>query len=123
MDDLLNYIPARLTALLMILSAALSGLSPRGALTVTLRDRMKHPSPNSGHPEAAAAGALGVQLGGKAFYGGRESWKENIGDPYAPLDERAYRGMIKLMYISTMFMAGVCIAGAMALRGFYVPHL
>jgi adenosylcobinamide-phosphate synthase len=123
MDDLLNYIPARLTALLMILAAPLAGLSPRGALTITLRDRMKHPSPNSGYPEAAAAGALGVQLGGNSFYGGRESWKENIGDRHVLLDERAYRGMLTLMYISTMIMAAACICSAIALRGFYVPHL
>lgn len=123
MDDLLNFVPARLTALLMILAAAPAGLSPRGALLVTLRDRMKHPSPNSGHPEAAASGALGVQLGGKAFYGGRESWKQIIGDVHAPLDKHAYHGMLKLMYISTLLMAAACIAGAMKLKGFYVPHL
>jgi len=123
MDDLLNFIPARLTALLMILAAAPSGLSTQGAVRITLRDRLNHPSPNSGHPEAAAAGALGVQLGGRAFYGGRESWKQTIGDPQAPLDERAYHGMLKLMYISTLIMAAVCIAGAIALKGFHVPHL
>jgi len=107
----------------MILAAAPSGLSTHGAVRITLRDRLNHPSPNSGHPEAAAAGALGVQLGGRAFYGGRESWKQTIGDPQAPLDERAYHGMLKLMYISTLIMAAVCIAGAIALKGFHVPHL
>lgn len=123
MDDLLNFIPARITALLMVLAAPLAGLSPHGAVRITLRDRLNHPSPNSGHPEAAAAGALGVQLGGRSFYGGRESWKENIGDPLAPLDEQAYRSMLKLMYLSTLIMAAVCIAGAIALKGFHVPHL
>jgi adenosylcobinamide-phosphate synthase len=123
MDDLLNFIPARLTGLLIVLAATPAGLSSRGAMQVVLRDRLNHPSPNSGHPEAAAAGALGVQLGGKAFYDGRESWKQTIGDPHAPLDERAYRGMLKLMYISTLIMAALCIAGAIALKGLYVPHL
>jgi adenosylcobinamide-phosphate synthase len=123
MDDLLNFIPARLTGLLVVLAAAPAGLSSRGAITIIQRDRLNHPSPNSGHPEAAAAGALGVQLGGKAFYGGRESWKQTIGDPHMPLDERAYHGMLKLMYISTLIMASLCIAGAIALKGFYVPHL
>jgi adenosylcobinamide-phosphate synthase len=123
MDDLLNFIPARLTALLMILAAAPAGLSTGGALAVTLRDRLNHPSPNSGHPEAAAAGALGVQLGGKAYYGGRESWKQTIGNPQAPLDGRAYHGMLRLMYISTLIMAAVCIAGSIALKGFHVPRL
>jgi adenosylcobinamide-phosphate synthase len=123
MDDLLNYVPARLTALFMILAAAPAGLSPRGALSIATRDRLKHPSPNSGHPEAAAAGALGVQLGGRAFYNGRECWKQTIGDPHAPLDECTYRGMLKLMYISTLIMAALCISGAIILKGFYVPHL
>lgn len=123
MDDLLNFIPARLTALLMILAAPLAGLSPKGALSVVLRDRLKHPSPNSGHPEAAAAGALGVRLGGPARYEGIPSWKEYIGTPLAPLDERAYTGMLKLMYLTTLLMAAACIAGAFALGGTLVPHL
>jgi adenosylcobinamide-phosphate synthase len=123
MDDLLNFIPARLTALLMILATPLVGLSTKGALTVVLRDRLKHPSPNSGHPEAAAAGALGVRLGGPASYKGNPSWKEYIGTPLAPLDERAYRGMLKLMYLTTLLMAAACIAGAFVLGGTLVPHL
>jgi adenosylcobinamide-phosphate synthase len=123
MDDLLNFIPARLTALLMILAAPLAGLSPKGALSITLRDRLKHPSPNSGHPEAAAAGALGVRLGGPASYKGIPSWKEHIGCPLAPLDGQAYAGMIALMYLTTLLMAAACIAGAFALGGTLVPQL
>jgi adenosylcobinamide-phosphate synthase len=123
MDDLLNFVPARLTALLMILAAPLAGLSLNGALTITLRDRLNHPSPNSGHPEAAAAGALGVQLGGPASYRGISSWKEHIGTPCAPLDERAYTGMLTLMYLTTLLMAIAGIAGALALGGSLVPHL
>lgn len=121
MDDLLNLIPARLTALLMILAAPLAGLSPRGALRITLRDRLNHPSPNSGHPEAAAAGALGVRLGGTCSYRGRQSWKKYIGDPRVPLDERSYRGMIKLMYLTALIMAAICITATYALKGFHVP--
>jgi len=123
MDDLLNFVPARLTAGLMILAAPLAGLSAQGALAVTLRDRLKHPSPNSGHPEAAAAGALGVRLGGPASYGGSPSWKEYIGEPQAPLDEHAYAGMLKLMYLTTLLMAAACTVGAFALGGSLVPHL
>jgi adenosylcobinamide-phosphate synthase len=122
MDDLVNFIPARLTALLMILGAPLAGLSARNALVITLRDRLKHPSPNSGHPEAAAAGALRVRLGGAASYGGRASWKEYLGDPLSPLDERAYRGMIRLMYITTLLMAAACITAALYLKGTHVLH-
>jgi len=120
MDDLLNFIPARLTAGLMIVAAPLAGLSPAGALRITLRDRLKHPSPNSAHPEAAAAGALGVRLGGEASYGGRPGWKEHLGDPLRPLDEGAYRGMIRLMYTVTLLMAATCIGAALYLRGAHV---
>lgn len=123
MDDLLNYIPARLSALLLVAAAPLAGCSASGAIRITVRDRRNHPSPNSGHPEAAAAGALGVRLGGAASYGGIPSWKEYIGDPLQPPDERAYRGMIKLMYISTLLMGGACIAAAYFLRGFHVPFI
>ena len=60
MDDLLNYIPARLTALFLILSSLLPGYSFRGSFHIWRRDRRNHKSPNSAHPEAAAAGALGI---------------------------------------------------------------
>jgi adenosylcobinamide-phosphate synthase len=122
MDDLLNFIPARLTALLMVIAAPLAGLSWRDAARITLRDRRNHPSPNSGHPEAAAAGALGVRLGGSASYGGIPSWKEHIGDPQVPLDGRKYRSIIRLMYATTLLMAAICIAAAWSLKGFHVPQ-
>lgn len=123
MDDLLNYIPARLSALLLVIAAPLAGCSASAAARITLRDRHNHPSPNSGHPEAAAAGALGVRLGGAAAYSGISSWKEYIGDQLQPLDERAYRSMVKLMYISTLLMAAVCMIVAFFLRGLRVPFI
>ncbi|HEY3308745.1 MAG TPA: adenosylcobinamide-phosphate synthase CbiB [Desulfuromonadaceae bacterium] len=119
-DDLANYLPARLTALLMIICSPLAGLSLSGAARITLRDRLNHPSPNSGHPEAAAAGSLGVRLGGAACYGGQTSWKEYIGDPAQPIDELAYRGMLRLMYITTFLMVTICIAVILSLRGDHV---
>lgn len=123
MDDLLNYIPARLSALLIILAAPLVGRSAIAAARISFRDRRNHPSPNSGYPESAAAGALGVRLGGAASYSGVPAWKEYIGDPLQPLDERSYRDMIKLMYISTLLMAVVCVITAFCLRGFHVPFV
>ncbi|RII30279.1 MAG: cobalamin biosynthesis protein CobD [Geobacter sp.] len=123
MDDLANFIPARLTALLVIISAPLTALSLHGALKITLRDRLKHPSPNSGHPEAAAAGALGVRLGGASSYGGQVSMKEYIGDPVTKLDEQAYQGMLRLMYASTLIMATACIVTTLYLKGSHVLHI
>lgn len=123
MDDLLNYLPARISALLLVMAAPLAGCSWSGAVRITLRDRLKHPSPNSGHPEAAAAGALGVRLGGAASYGGAPSWKEHIGDQLHPIDRHAYRAMVKLMYISTLLMAAASLAAALCLRGLRVPFI
>ena len=82
LDDLLNFLPARLGGLLMVLGAYLTDVSSgRRAARVFFRDRHKSPSPNAAHTEAACAGALGVQLGGKAWYGGRAVEKKTLGDP------------------------------------------
>jgi len=110
LDDLANLIPARLTALLMVAGAPLAGLSGPGAWRIWRRDRKNHPSPNSGHPEAATAGALGVRLGGGSFYGGVFKEKPYIGDPLNPVDLAAYRGAIRLMYTATLLMAMIGIA-------------
>ncbi|MGP8105777.1 MAG: adenosylcobinamide-phosphate synthase CbiB, partial [Desulfobaccales bacterium] len=69
-DDILNFLPARLTALLLVAAAAAVGLDPRGAWRILRRDAAKASSPNAGWPEAAMAGALGVRLGGPATYSG-----------------------------------------------------
>ena len=122
MDDLVNFIPARLTALLMVIAAPLAGLSLRNAAAITLRDRLKHPSPNSAHPESAASGALGIRLGGPSTYGGRESIKQYIGEPLHPIDGRAYRSMIRLMFATTLLMAAISLAAAASLRGFHVTN-
>ena len=123
MDDLLNFIPARLSALLIIMAAPLAGCSLQGAARITFRDRLNHPSPNSGHPEAAAAGALGVRLGGYSSYGGVSSLKEYIGEPLKHFDARTYRRMIMLMYISTLIMAALCMLAAFSLRGSRVSFI
>jgi len=123
MDDVVNFIPARLTALLMIIAAPLTGLSLRNAATIALRDRLNHPSPNSAHPESAAAGALRIRLGGPSTYGGRESIKQFIGDPLQPIDGQAYRRMIRLMFVTTLLMAVISLATVALLRGFHVTYL
>lgn len=123
MDDLVNFIPARLSALLMVMAAPLVGLSPANAAVIALRDRLNHPSPNSAHPESAAAGALGIRLGGLSTYGGVPSVKQYIGDPLRPIDGRAYGSMIRLMYAATLIMALLSLAVSAYLRGFHVTHL
>ena len=86
LDDLCNWIPARLSAWMMILAAALLGLDGAGAARIWRRDCRNHPSPNSAHTEAACAGALGVQLAGDAWYFGYLHHKPTIGDPLRPVE-------------------------------------
>jgi len=103
-DDLANWLPARLTGLLMVAVAPLAGLSGRYSFRMMLRDGRNHSSPNSGIPEAATAGALGVQLGGVNSYFGTIVEKPTIGDPLRELSHVSYRGAIRLMYGTAILM-------------------
>lgn len=84
LDDVANWLPARITAALTVACAPLVGGSARGALRVWLRDGAAHPSPNSGRCEAAAAGALGLRLGGRNVYGSRVEVRPTLGDGHRP---------------------------------------
>lgn len=88
LDDLANYLPARLTAPLMFAGAALTGFKPVQSWQISLRDRGHHASPNSGISEAAMAGALGVQLGGPLFRQGKLVELPLIGDPLESMEQR-----------------------------------
>jgi adenosylcobinamide-phosphate synthase len=110
-DDVVNYLPARLTAVLvwisaLWISALLPGFDARRAIGITLRDGSSQPSPNAGYPEAAVAGALGVQLGGVNFYKGVASVKAKLGDPVIPLDRGVFSRVRMLLYASE----GLCVA-------------
>lgn len=98
LDDLANWIPARLAALLLAAAAALGGEDGRAALRIWRRDRRKHASPNSAQTEAAMAGALGVELAGPAFYFGRRCDKPAIGDPLRPIEPRDILRANRLLY-------------------------
>jgi adenosylcobinamide-phosphate synthase len=109
-DDMANWLPARLTGVLMVVAAPLGALSASGAWRIMRRDGRNHASPNSGIPEAAAAGALGVMLGGTNVYFGTPVAKPTIGDPVKTLDGRAWRGAVRLMYgAETLLVAGFLI--------------
>lgn len=101
LDDLANYLPARLTAPLVCIAAALLRLRPQKALRILLRDGRNHASPNSGLPEAAMAGALGVQLGGANTYDGKRMEKPTMGDPLVPLAASHIRQANALMLVTT----------------------
>jgi adenosylcobinamide-phosphate synthase len=99
-DDVANFVPARLTAILIWIAALLPGFDARRALCITLRDGGSQPSPNAGYPEAAVAGALGVQLGGLNFYNGVPSQKPWLGDAIVPLRCSVFGRLRVLLYVS-----------------------
>jgi len=80
LDDAMNFMPARLSIGILMAGAWLSGLDALGGLRAAMRDRLKHDSPNAGHPESFVAGALGVRLGGPAVYGGKIKEKAWLGE-------------------------------------------
>jgi adenosylcobinamide-phosphate synthase len=109
-DDVAGFVPARLTAPLIALGAALAGLRPSGAVRVLLRDGRHHPSPNSGLAEAAVAGALGVQLGGMNYYAGRPSPKPTLGEAHVALTRAHIGQAIRLMIITSLLAAAAFLA-------------
>lgn len=102
-DDVANWIPARLSGILLTGAAACLGLDWRGAFETMKRDAPKMKSPNAGYPEAAAAGALGIQLGGSNVYFGRVVEKPVLGNPGKELNLPVYHVMIRLMYAASGF--------------------
>jgi adenosylcobinamide-phosphate synthase len=101
LDDVLNFIPSRLTALAMIVCAPMAGLDGRRAYRIWKRDRRKHASPNSAQTESACAGALGVQLAGDAYYFGELHKKEFIGDPVREIKNEDIPRANRLMYAAS----------------------
>jgi adenosylcobinamide-phosphate synthase len=104
-DDLFNFVPARITALLLVASAAVMRLDYRSAWRIWRRDAEKHASPNAGHPEAAMAGALNVRLGGPGSYFGQIKTKPYLGDPGMPASVERARQAERLLFTSTAIMA------------------
>jgi len=103
-DDVVNYLPARLSALLMILVCPLCGLDMKNAWRVFRRDRYKHASPNSAQTESACAGALQVQLAGDAVYGGVLHKKEYLGDPIKEIEPKDITRAGHMMYAASFVM-------------------
>lgn len=104
LDDVLNYIPSRLTALCMIAAAFLCRLDGKNAWRIWRRDRGKHASPNSAQTESVCAGALGLQLAGDAYYGGRLLHKPTIGDAMRAVEAEDIRRANRLMYVTAGIM-------------------
>ncbi|MBR6399966.1 MAG: cobalamin biosynthesis protein CobD [Firmicutes bacterium] len=98
LDDIVNFIPSRLSALLLILTAPLCGQSAKNALKIFIRDGGKHASPNSARTEAACAGAMGIQLAGDAYYFGKLYKKPFIGDDINEIKPEHIAIANKMMY-------------------------
>lgn len=114
LDDLLNFIPARVTGPLLCLAAALTGLDGQNAWRVMQRDHANHKSPNCAWSEAAAAGALHIQLGGTHDYFGKPMEKPTIGDADRPAQRADIAGVVHLMMTASVLgMAAICAAALM----------
>lgn len=114
LDDVLNFIPARLSGLLLVVAAFIWRCRGKAAWRIMCRDGHQHPSPNSGVPEAAMAGALGVQLGGMNYYHGVLHERPLIGDAISTRERRHIRVSVKLAWTAS-FLVLVMILVAKAL--------
>ena len=108
MDDIFNYIPARITGLLMTAAAFLTGLDGKNAWKIYRRDRRKHASPNAAQTESVCAGALGVQLAGDAVYFGKVYKKEFIGDALRRIEPEDIQRTGRLMYAAELLTFLLC---------------
>ena len=122
LDDVVNFLPARISALLMVLAAFLLGgasgavngqrreYSASDALRIFLRDRYNHKSPNSAQTESACAGALQVRLSGDAYYFGELVRKPYIGDDIRPIETEDIKRACRLMMTTAYLGAAICVA-------------
>ncbi|WMM25845.1 adenosylcobinamide-phosphate synthase CbiB [Tissierella sp. MB52-C2] len=107
-DDIFNYIPARLTGIFMCLGS-IGRFNIKDGFRIMTRDRKNHKSPNCAYPEGAVAGLLGVQLGGNNYYHGRLVEKPTIGDNIRSIQKRDVRDTIDIMYLSEILFLTTCI--------------
>ena len=117
LDDALNFIPSRMTALLMILSAFLLGMDRKNAFSIWKRDRFNHASPNSAQTESVCAGALGVMLAGDAYYFGKLCKKKTIGDNLRPVVPGDIPAANRLMYCTAALMLIVALLVRIVIYG------
>lgn len=115
MDDIFNFIPARLSALCIIAGAGMLRLDNRNALRIYRRDRNLHKSPNAGQTESACAGALHIQLGGDASYFGKIVKKAAFGDPMRRVNRTDILATIDLMNAASVLALVLCCAVRMTL--------
>ena len=102
LDDVANFVPARLTAMLFICAAMILRLNYKNAFKMMKRDAQKHPSPNGGWAEATVAGALNIRLGGMNYYFGEPHFRAYMGEPLENLEAVHILAAIRMMYTATV---------------------
>ncbi|MFC3748452.1 adenosylcobinamide-phosphate synthase CbiB [Paenibacillus sp. GCM10012306] len=112
LDDVANFIPARITAGLLTMCAWLLRLDWRRCIHIIRRDARLHPSPNSGFPESAVAGALGIRLGGENVYHGVTSFRAYMGDPVRVMEPEDILQASRMMLLCSSIFACLCAATA-----------
>ena len=113
LDDVANYLPSRIAALLWVAAAALTGNDARSAWRIWRRDKRNHASPNSAQTESPCAGALNVQLAGPAYYFGEYYPKPTIGDAVRPIEPGDIRRADRMMYAESL----LALALGLLIRG------
>lgn len=109
-DDVANFIPARVSALLMLAAGWLLRLDAKNGLRMFARDRMKHASPNSAQTESVCAGLMGLRLAGDAWYHGVRHEKEYIGDARREIENEDIPRVCRLMYVTAILALAICCA-------------
>lgn len=117
LDDVLNFLPSRITAVIMIISSYILGFNGKNAYRIWRRDKLKHASPNSAQTESVCAGSLDVQLAGDAYYFGELYKKQFIGDDVRPIENEDIRRVNKLMYMSSVIVLMLGIAFRITVLG------
>lgn len=101
-DDIANYIPARLSVLLISIGSLVLGYNYKNSIKIAIRDRKNHKSPNCAFPEGAVAGSLGIQLGGTNIYFGQEVYKPTIGDKDREIESGDIVKTNRIMYATSI---------------------
>lgn len=116
MDDVMNFLPARFSALLMLAAGALLGMDARRGWRIFRRDRYNHASPNSAQTESACAGLMGLRLAGDAWYHGVLHRKPFIGDPTREIESADIPRACRLLYGTALLALPVCLGTGALLR-------
>lgn len=120
LDDVFNFIPARLSALIMLAAGGALGYDAKRAFRVFRRDRRKHTSPNSAQTESVMAGLLGLRLAGDASYHGVLHKKPFIGDPLREAEPEDISRACRIMLLTSAF--ALCLFGGLKLAVLFLTH-